>query len=277
MGNFNAVHPAKRFHFEWLFSYLLHPGKMAEQIAQKQATWLTPLLVVSLLIIVRIWFSAQSAPVTPSEMIPAPIQGPAGMTDTQLISDKTGGGGPPPGGVVISPGPDGNPVTETPVSTANPIVTGLTQIAGLWIGWFLLSIILFVGMVISGSHNNFTETLNLVGWSCLPLGIRQIPLLITSLAIPSISANAAGISALATGLTGPTGFFLTALLKLVDLFFFWQVAMLLMGLKRISPLSTRRVIGVTFSAVIIFLVLASMPAFLTEIFAQLTQPVPGTY
>jgi hypothetical protein len=153
----------------------------------------------------------------------------------------------------------------------------LGSLASLWAGWFLLSVLLYVGMVISGSSNSFTETLNLVGWSSLPLGIRQIPLMIAGLAIPSLAANAPGLSSLTQAMSGPTGMFLTSLLKLVDVYLVWQVFLILFGLGQISPLPPRRVLGVTLAAVALFLVLAAVPGFLSGVFGQLTQPVPGTY
>jgi hypothetical protein len=279
MGNQSALTPVKRFHFELLLSFLIHPGKMAGQIIQKQATWLTPLLVVSLMILIRGWFSVSATNVVPIEKIPPPNQGPVGVSENQLITSKTGGGGGGGGGgSELTPVPDGTQLIETPTTSGNQILPALATTAGLWVGWFLLGILLFIGMVIGGSPNTFTETLNLVGWSCLPLGIRQIPLLITSLALPSFSANTAGLSALVDSTNvGVTNEFLISILKMIDIYFVWQVVLILVIMKKISPLSTKRVLAVTLSTMVIFLLLAAMPGFLTVLFGQLTQPVPGTY
>lgn len=279
MGNQSAVTPVKRFHFELLLSFLVHPGKMAGQIIQKQATWLTPLLVVSLMILIRGWFSVSATNIVPIEITPPPNQGPVGLSENQLITSKTGGGsGGGGGGGEITPAPDGTQPIETPTTGGNQILPALATTAGLWVGWFLLGILLFIGMVIGGSPNSFTETLNLVGWSCLPLGIRQIPLLITSLVLPSFSANTAGLSALVVSTNvGLTNEFLISILKMIDFYFIWQVVLILVIMKKISPLSTKRVLAVTLSTMVIFLLLAAMPGFLTVLFGQLTQPVPGTY
>jgi hypothetical protein len=276
MGNQSAVTPVKRFHFEFLFSFLIHPGKMTGQIIQKQATWLTPLLVVSLMILIRGWFSVSTTNVVPIDITPPPNQGPVGLSENQLITSKTGGGSGGRG--ELTPVPDGTQLIETPTTSGNQILPALATTAGLWIGWFLLGILLFLGMVIGGSPNTFTETLNLVGWSCLPLGIRQIPLLITALALPSFSANTAGLSELvASTNVGVTNEFLISILKMIDIYFVWQVVLILVIMKKISPLSIKRVLAVTLSTMVIFLLLAAMPGFLTVLFGQLTQPVPGTY
>lgn len=276
MENIPVAPPNKRFYFEWLFPFLLRPRAHAQQIAQKRATWLTPLLVVSLLMAGRLWFAAPAvvdAVQMPVETVPAPAPGVKGMVDDYTISAPQGGGG---GGGGTQP--QGGGGGEPPVSSSTgQIVPILSSLAGLWTGWFLFSVLLYVGMVVSGSSNTFTETLNLVGWSSLPLGIRQIALLIASLAIPSVAANAPGLASLTTAMSGPTGIFLTALLKLVDFYLLWQVILILLGLGQISALPARRALGVTLGAVALFLVLAAVPGFLSVIFAQLTQPVQGTF
>jgi hypothetical protein len=276
MENSTVVPQNKRFYFEWLFPFLFRPRAHAQQVAQKRATWLTPLLVVSLLMGVRLWFASPVVVVdspVPAESVPAPVPGAKGMADTYTISAPAGGGG---GGTVVTPDSGGG-VEPQVGSATGQIVPILGALAGLWVGWFLLSVLLYVGMVVNGSSNSFTETLNLVGWSSLPLGIRQIPLLIASLAIPSVAANAPGLASLTTSMSDPTGIFLTSLLKLVDVYLVWQVILILLGLGKISPLPARRILGVTFGAVLIFLALAAAPGFLSVIFAQLTQPVQGAF
>ncbi len=265
----------KRFYFEWLLPFLFRPRRLAGQIAQKRATWLTPLLVVSLLIAARVWFTPVQMVSIPLENTPPINQAPMGMSETYLVSAQAGGGAGNGGGVTVPDG--GTPPTETTTPTGSPIVSMISAIASLWVGWFLLSVLLYVGMVISGSNNSFTETLNLVGWSSLPLGLRQIPLMIAALTIPSLASNPSGLASITTTMSGPTGMFLTALLKLVDIYLIWQLILILLALGKISPLPFKRALGVTLGAMGIFLVLAAMPGFFSVIFTQLTQPVPGNF
>jgi hypothetical protein len=272
--------PKKRFYFGLLLPFLFRPRATAPKIAQKRATWLTPLLIVSLLVIIRVLVATPvTSAIAPTEMTPPANQGPKGLeSETQLVSAQTGGGGGGGEGGEETPVPGGEmpvvPVTPSPLELTLPAAGAVVS---LWVGWFLLSVLLYVGMVVSGSNNTFTETLNLTGWSGLPLGLRQIPLIIAGLALPAIAANPAGLASLATSLTGPTGTFLTVLLKMVDFYLIWQMVLIMLSLKQVSPLSTGRVVTITLGAMLIFLVLASMPGFLGSIFAQLTQPVPGYY
>ncbi len=274
--------PKKRFYFGLLFPFLFRPRATAPKIAQKRATWLTPLLIISLLMVVRVLVATPvSATAIPIEETPPAIQGPKGMEgETQLVSARVGGGGGGGGGGGDgeTPIPGGEiPMDQASSSPLDLAIPAIGAVASLWVGWFLLSVLLYVGMVISGSNNTFTETLNLTGWSGLPLGIRQIPLIVAGLAFPTVAANPAGLASLATNLSGPTGMFLTALLKMVDVYLIWQMILIMLSLKQISPLPTGRILTITLGALVIFLVLASMPGFLGSIFAQLTQPVPGYY
>jgi hypothetical protein len=141
-----------------------------------------------------------------------------------------------------------------------------------------LSVLLYVGMVISGSNNSLTDTLNLTAWASLPLALRQIVMLVAALAAPSVAGgNPAGISALASSLSGPAGMFATSLLQPVDIYLVWQVILIVIGLRQVSPLPARRIIGVTLGAVALFLVLAALPGFFSAIFTQLTAPSPVNF
>ena len=70
MDNMTAAPANKRFYFEWLLPFLLRPRKLAPQVAQKRATWLTPLLVISLLLAARIWFATPATVSQPVDSTP---------------------------------------------------------------------------------------------------------------------------------------------------------------------------------------------------------------
>lgn len=276
-----VVTPHKRFHFEFLLPLLFRPGATFQKTILKRATWLTPLLVISLLTIARVMLATPAATTSaPVDVTPppgiqiAPGKGQELQGNYALIAarpQKGGGGGEgegiPPGGVSE---PAGGSITAN-------IVPALMATVSIWAGWFLLSILLYVGMVVSGSNNSFTETLNLVAWASLPLGLHQIVVLVAVLARPTLGDNPAGLAALASSLSGPLGMFLSALLKLVDVYLIWQVILIVIGLRQVSPLTLGRIWGITLGALALFLILAAMPGFLTAIFAQLTAPVPSGY
>ena len=282
-SNGTTIAKNKRFHFELLLPFLFHPVATFPQVIQKRATWLTPLLVISLLVIARAMLATPAAASMPIDVTPQPgMQGPIppgkgeNLRDFQVISarQQKGDGGGGDGG---TPPPDGVTPVETGPGSLGNVVPALGAVAGLWTGWFLLSILVYVGMVISGSNNTFTETLNLTAWASLPLGFRQVVMSIATLSVPSLAAIPAGLSALASSVAGPAGMFLSALLRSLDIYLVWQMILVLVGLRQVSPLAPRRIVGITLGAVALFLVLVAMPGFFSAIFTQLTTPVPVTY
>ena len=244
-----------KFHFGSLLPFLFRPRQTASAVLQKEGTWLTPLLVVSLLLVARVWLASPQ---------PAAVTGDA----SQPLNPETGS---------PAPLPEGNLPTDGGTTSGASLLPAVGEVFGLWVGWLLLSILLFIGLVINGGQQTLTELLNLVAWASLPLGIRQIVRLVASLAAPSLAANQPGLAALAQSLSGPGGLFLAASLKLIDLYLIWQVLLIGLGLAQLSNLPTRRRFWITLGAVGLFLVLAALPGFFSGLFAQLTQPVPGSY
>lgn len=267
----------KRFHFEFLLPLLFRPRPTFPSVAQKRATWLTPLLVISLLTIARVMLAAPpAAPAMPIEEPPPGMQvAPGKGQDLQgkdiLLSEspQKGGGG----GEGEFPPPDGS----SGGSRWSNLIPAAAATLGIWASWFLLSVLLYVGMVVSGSNNSFTETLNLTAWASLPLALRQVVMLVAALAAPSLGANPTGLSALSASFSGPLGMFLAAFLKPIDIYLVWQTILIVVGLRQVSPLPLGRVLGITLIALTLYLLLAAMPGFFTAIFAQLTAPVPTGY
>lgn len=266
----------KRFHFEFLLPFLFRPRATAQKIVQKRATWLTPLLVISLLTILRVMMAAPAVVATPAmpdnsgpgfQVAPGGKGGQVPQGSDVLVSarlQKGGGGGG--GGEEIPPDTSSS-------SRLGNILPALTTTLGIWAGWFLLSILLYVGMVVSGSNNSFTETLNLTAWASLPLALRQIAMLSATLAMPSLGDNPTGIAALVSSMSGPLGMFLTVFLKSVDVYLIWQTILIVVGLRQVSPLALPRIVGIVLGAMALFLILIAIPGFLTAMFAQLTAPV----
>lgn len=247
--------PTQKIHFGRVLPFLFRPRPTASAVLQKDATWLTPLLVVSLLLVARVWLSAPQ---------PVTLEGEAGQA---LVPES---GSP-------APLPDESLPAEAENTGGGGLFPAVGAVLGLWLGWLLLGVLLFIGLVINGGQHTLTELLNLVAWTSLPLGVRQIVRLVTSLAAPSLAANPPGLAALAQALSGPGALFLNSSLALIDLYLVWQVILILLGLGQISNLPARRRFWIALGAIGLFLLLAALPGFFSGLFAQLTQPVPGSY
>ena len=92
-----------RFFLKWLFPFLVHPRQTFEHVLLRKATWYTPLLVVSLLIVAQVAILASRTD-SDAVMIPAdgmPIEGiPAKGMGTESGSGFAGEGEISPDGMM---------------------------------------------------------------------------------------------------------------------------------------------------------------------------------
>ncbi len=109
----------------------------------------------------------------------------------------------------------------------------------------------------------------MVGWSMVPLGVRSLVQIIAMIATRS-TINGAGLSGLAGA--DPTGLmaYLAAFLGLIDIFFIWQIVLLIMGARDYSGLASRKALGATLISLFIFMIIFALPGFLQSILSNLS-------
>ena len=132
------------------------------------------------------------------------------------------------------------------------------SLAGLWLGWFLLSSILHLLMTLKGSRQSREAYLNFVAWAAVPFALRS---LVQSVALLSTRQviNYPGLSGLISQQAGGWRVYLGLVLELVDLYGIWFVILLLVGSPIISDLKTSKAISTALIALLIFIVLALIP------------------
>ena len=259
-----------RFHFKWLIPLLIHPRHAFEHVLLRKATWLTPLLVISLLVVAQVLVmetrTFSGADMVPAENIPAEGVPPMG---------KGGGGG---GSLEEGPSPDGMG-TETRASSGwkNALLATVSKLAGLWIGWFILTLLLFVALVISGSQGNFSQALNLTAWSSLPYAIQILAQILFLFAYSPGANLPQGLAGLASQVQGQGGQFLGIVFQRVDIFLLWQVILLMVGAVFISQLPAGKTRWLVLLAILVYLVLAALPAFGMEQFSLLQSAAQPKY
>ena len=261
-----------RFFLKWLFPFLVHPRQTFEHVLLRKATWYTPLLVVSLLIVAQVAILASRTD-SGAVMIPAdgmPIEGiPAQGMGTESGSGFAGEGEISPDGMM--PGAESSTGWR---STLLPIAGRLT---GLWIGWFVLTLLLFVALVISGSQGNFTQSLNLTAWCSLPFAVQLIAQILLAFAYSPAAATPQGLAGLASKAPGLAGEFLGIAFQRVDVFLIWQVALLMIGTVQMSQLPAGKARWLVLLAVLIYLVLAALPALGMEQFSIIQDAAQPQY
>ncbi len=234
--------PVKKWHFEWVLPTFFKPKSTLHQIVeQDRAVWLTPLVILSVLALASVLLS-----------------GPARISAVQM-------GATLPSDFQYYPPEMQQQFLDAQAQQSSPmmiyILPAIGAIAGVWLGWLLLGVILHLAYTVSGSGSRTMTILNLVGWASLPLGLRYMLQAGFSL-ITHSAVNGAGLSGLvsaeATGIAAVLGI----LLRFIDLFTVWQVILILLGAVPASGLGKTKAMIATLIALLIMLVLAALPGYI---------------
>ncbi len=201
----------KRFDFKRLFSFPFHPGKQFEQIAAEEtASWQMPMLFLSLALILRLltsgYFQARAAAMG---QVPLPPDWQWWTPEMQANYMQA------------------MAQTQGPVFVyIIPIVTGL---AGLWLGWPILSGLLHLTSTLFGGRGKMGTALSLVAWASIPFALRDL-LRVVFMLIAGRTISSPGLSGFVTA-TEPGMVFLAQILANVDIFFLWHIFLLILGFR----------------------------------------------
>lgn len=231
-----------KLHPEWLLPMLMRPKKTLQMIlSDEKPKWLTPLLGLSLL-----------------GMIEVVVSGPIKKLAIQM------GANLPPDFEYYS-AEQQQQFMNAQASQTSPlflyIFPILTTMAVIWISWFLLKSLLHLSLTLAGSRGKSVLSSNLVGWASVPLMLRSI-VRILALLISQSLISARGLSGLVNAANG-AGMFFAALLALVDIYFIWQVVLILLGTEQISGLPRSKAWGAAIVSVLILMLLMALPGFLS--------------
>jgi hypothetical protein len=112
-------------------------------------------------------------------------------------------------------------------STQGPVFVYILPLLGslisLWLGWFVFSGLLHLASTILGGRGSLRGALNVVAWASMPHLIRDA-LRILFMVFTGSAIASPGLS----GFGGNSGF-LTSLLARIDIFLFWYILLLGMG------------------------------------------------
>jgi hypothetical protein len=235
---------------------LIHPKQTTAAILQNnKAGWWIPMLITTLLLL--------TAAVVQHQMINKAAQANLPIIDPMLSSDLAGkplgGGG---GGEVIvmeGGGGDGMPMEGMPVAVGeSPLNYGLNlvaRLAGFWMVWLILSIILHIGLMIGGGNVSQRAIFNLTAWTSLAIAVRCVVQILYMLI--------SGQPILGDGLSGlfAENTFIAFVLGGLDVYLVWQFVMIFIGLHQANNLSKRKLAGLIAVNGLLVLLLAAVPPF----------------
>jgi hypothetical protein len=225
---------AQRFNFKRLFALLFHPGQgMTLLAAEEKPAWLMPMLVVSILLLVRTivsgYFQAHAAALG-QVSLPADWQywSPDMQNNYMQAQQATQG----PAFVYVI-----------------PATLGLLK---FWLGWLIVAGLSHLSSTLFGGRGKMGSALNVVAWACLPFAIRDILRVIFMLIVKHPIAS--------PGLSGLVSVpFLSKLLSSVDIFFLWFAILLVLGIRKADNLTAgKAAAGVAIVLVVVLLAQAGL-------------------
>lgn len=239
LDQLEAARP-RAMHLEWVFPLFFRPRSTLKQVTEQQhGVWIAPLIILSLLAIIVILVGGQPRTIQAQSNIEPPLDFQYWPPEMQqeFMDNQAAKAGP----LYIY------------------IFPALGALAGVWISWFLLGIVLHLVLTLSGSRGSNTSALNLAAWASLPFAIRFIvqaiaimnsKQLITSPGVSGfIAADAAGFMS-----------FLRPVLAQIDLYLFWQIALLLVGVMPLTGLTRSKAWTAVLVSVVIIVALKALPA-----------------
>ena len=210
---------ARRLDFSRLRDILFRPRQAFQEIGgEARATWLTPMLVLTLtalMVIAVAGFLKTRAAMMGEVQLPQDWQyWTPEMQNNYMQAQQA---------------------TQGPVFMyVIPLVGALTS---LWLGWLLLGALLHFGSTLVGGRGTMQSALSIVAWAGLPFAIRDIFrivfMLVTQHAI--VSPGLSGFSSSAG--------FVAQLLTRADIFLIWNVMLLVVGFAIADGLSRGKAVG----------------------------------
>jgi hypothetical protein len=158
-------------------------------------------------------------------------------------------------------------------STQGPVFTyvlpSIASLLRVWFGWLFLGGILHLVTTLFGGRGSTAISLNVVAWASLPLALRELIQIIYMLSSQK-QITSPGLSGFSP--VGETGWplFLGQLLKLIDIYMIWQIALLILGTRQSTGLNrSKSFFSVILSFLVIFILQVGF-AYLGSILGNLT-------
>jgi hypothetical protein len=158
-------------------------------------------------------------------------------------------------------------------STQGPVfiyvLPAIASLLGVWIGWLVLGGILHLVTTLFGGRGGTVISLNIVAWASLPLVLREVIQIIYTLSTQKLITSS-GLSGFIPA--GETGWplLLSQLLKLLDIYMIWQIALLILGTRLSTGLNpSKSFFSVILSILVIFMLQVGI-AYLGTILGNLT-------
>jgi hypothetical protein len=252
----NTVLPrSRRFHFGWVMPALFKPRSTFAEIAnQNRSVWLTPILILTLtgLLLVGIIGPIKQQVLTMGGLpLPQDFEywGPEQQAQFMRAAEAT----------------------QSPVFIY--VFPALTAVASVWVGWLLVSGILHLALTLLGGRGSTSAALNVVAWASLPFALRDLVRSGSTFFSKSLIQQP-GISGFLADGKEFFSIFLSKLAAQVDLYLFWHLFLLVLGLSLATNLKRSKTFwGVLFTLLFV-LSMQALIGYAGSFFTNLTVSRP---
>lgn len=241
--------------FAWLLFTIIRPVRTIKEIVlADRAVWLLPMLLLSILVILN---ALTAGPLRQQAALANGVETPQNFEyltpeqQEQYMQAQQSKNGP----------------------AATILFPALGSLAGVWVSWVLLGSILHLTLTMLGSRSSNTTAYNLTAWASLPFSIRQIVQILGMLSTHQLITSP-GLSGFIAADAGGVLLYIKIMLRLVDLYLFWQMFLLIVGTSATSGLPRAKSISGVLISILLILLLSALPGFLIAQFSSLnvTQP-----
>jgi len=245
-----SLEPPRRFHFDWLWPALFRPRAAFTKIAGASGdTWLTPILILMVAALARV-------------LAAGPIKTAAALNGPSL-----------PSGFENFPPDQQTQFLQAQAATSGPVFVyvfpAIMAMLEVWVGWLIITGLLHLVLTLLGGRGATRAAMNVVAWASLPLAVRDL-VRIGYMLYSHQLIQSPGLSGFTLTDAGALSLYLGQVLGQIDLYLFWHVALLVVGIRSGDGLPVGRVIGGVALTMLAVLLLWALPGFVLGQLSALT-------
>lgn len=209
-----------RFQFNWVLPVLFRPRKAFETISANGGTWLTPMLILTVTILLSVFASGwvQSKAALSGE-IPTPPDFQYWTPDQQAQ------------------------YMQSYQSQQSPFfLYGLPTMSGLtsaWLGWLVVGGMMHLVITLLGGRGGTSVTMTIVAWANLPFAVLKL-VRAGYMFFAQHLITSAGLSGFIDTTSGGASLFWSALLALIDIYLIWHLVLLVFAVRSSTGISTSK-------------------------------------
>ncbi len=233
----------KRNHIDWVLPVLFRPISTFEKILNDTlANWATPIVIImvaTLLQVILVGKLSEDATASGQINLPPSFQYYTPEQQAQLEKAMS--------------------VSNGPVFTyVFPLILSIGKI---WVGWLLVGAGLHLLRTLMGGRGTSRSIMNMAAWAGLPFAIREI-VRASYIFLSQDLIRYPGLSGFAPMEVGTFNLFIAELLKQVDIYWLWHVALLILGVRLYKDLGPAKAVVSVLLIQVIAISLQTLPGLL---------------